>query len=43
MAEIDADIRDAIERYAEALRTLDADPWAALYADDVVVFDLMGM
>lgn len=42
MSTTDAEIRQVIERYAEAFRLLDVDRIVALYADDVLVFDLLG-
>ena len=42
MSTTDAEIRQVIELYAEAFRSLDVDQIVALYAEDVLVFDLLG-
>lgn len=42
MPTTEAAIRDVIATYADAFQAVDVERIAALYADDVLVFDLMG-
>ena len=42
MSAADAPVETALARYAQAVRAKDVDAFAALYADDVQVFDMWG-